>query len=235
MAAAPDPQSFDHLAQHFDRFAELVGGELDAYLSERLPAAGGRAADLGCGTGVHTDVLAEHYQEVLAVDLSGPMVDWARRRRPRSNVRYEQRDLTGVTAERDGQFDLVFTAYTLHHVPDLAGALQQMRRMLRPGGQIIVVDVVDERYRVPRGWLRREALRGFLGDLRTRRRPAREALELLRLQLAPAWLDHITTDRLLPPAEWDAIGWSVFPDAELTVLYRARALRWTCPGPLEGA
>ena len=233
MAAVRDPQSFDHLAAHFDRFAELVGGELDAYLLFRLPTAGGRAVDLGCGTGVHTAVLAERYQEVLAVDLSEPMLDWARRRRARSNIRYEQRDLTEVTVERDGPFDLIFSAYTVHHVPDLEAALRRMRRMLRPGGHIVVVDVVDERHPIPRGWLRRQALSGFAGDLRHRRRPARQALELLRLQLAPAWLDHVTTDKLLPPAEWKAIGRAVFPDAVFTPLYRARALHWVNPTPFD--
>jgi ubiquinone/menaquinone biosynthesis C-methylase UbiE len=230
VAAVRDPQSFDHLPAHFDRFAELVGADVDAYLMFRLPAAaGGRAVDLGCGTGVHTAVLAERYKEVLAIDLSEPMLAWARGRRARSNIRYEQRDLSEVTVERDGPFDLIFSAYTLHHVPDLEAALQQMRRMLRPGGQIVVVDVVDDRRRVPRGWLRRQALRAFAEDLRTRRRPPLQALELLRLQLAPAWLDHVTTDQLLPPTEWEAIGRAVFPDAVFTPLYRARALHWINP------
>lgn len=233
MAAVCDLQPFDHLCQHFDRFAELVGGELDAYLLFRLPAAAGRAVDLGCGTGVHTAVLADRYQEVLAVDLSEPMLAWARGHRARSNVHYEQRDLADVTLERDGRFDLVFSAYTLHHVPDPAAALQQMRRMLRPGGQIIVVDVVDDRRRIPRKWLRRQALRAFAGDLRTRRRHPRQALELLRLQLAPAWLDHITTDQLLAPAEWEAIGQAVLPGAVFTPLDRGRALRWTNPTPFR--
>jgi ubiquinone/menaquinone biosynthesis C-methylase UbiE len=235
VAAVRDPQSFDHLAAHFDRFAELVGGELDAYLLFRLPAVGGRAVDLGCGTGVHTAVLAERYQEVLAVDLSEPMLEWARRHRARGNVRYEQRDLLDVTAERDGAFDLIFTAYTLHHVPDLAAALQQMRQMLRPGGQVVVVDVVDDRRRVPRNWLRQQAVRTFAEDVRTRRRGPLEALELLRLQLAPAWLDHVTTDQLLPAAEWEAIGRSVFPDAVFTPFYRARALHWTNPTPFDAS
>ena len=140
------PQSFDHLPRLYDRFAELVSGDLHAYLKFRSPRAGGRAVDLGCGSGVHTALLAQHFTEVLAVDLSAPMLAYARQLRPRANVRYERRDLADVTPWRDGQFDFVLSAYTLHHVPDPELALLEMRRLVRPGGQLVVVDVVDDRH-----------------------------------------------------------------------------------------
>lgn len=227
MTALRDPQSFDHLPHIYDRFAELVSVELHTYLRFRLPRMAGRAVDLGCGSGVHTALLARHYQEVLSVDLSEPMLAVARQRRPGTNVRYEHRDLADVTPYNDGQFDLVFSAFTLHHVPDLELALVEMRRLVRPGGQLVVVDVVDDRRQVSRAWFRREAIRTFLGDLTGRRRPVREAWELLGLQLHPDWLAHQTTDRLLPPAEWEAIGRRVLPGSSFTPLHRALALHWT--------
>lgn len=226
MTAIRDPQSFDHLTHLYDRFAALVDGELHTYLSFRLPSAAGRAADLGCGSGVHAGLLAEHYSEVLAVDLSEPMLRLARTRRPRRNVRYEHRDFADVTPGEDGRFDLVFSAYTLHHVDDLAGALRHLRSLVRPGGMAVVVDLVDERRRVPRPWLRREAYRTFRDDLRHRRRPVAEAVELLRLQLDPDWLDHQSTDRLLPAREWEETALTVFPRGRFSALYRSRALCW---------
>lgn len=232
MTTAIDPQSFDHLVRRYDRFAELVSDELHAYLKFHLPRASGRAVDLGCGSGVHTTVLAGHFNEVLAVDLSELMLAVARQRRPRGNVRYEHRDLADVTPWQDGQFDLVFTAYTLHHVPDLELALLELRRLVRPGGQLIAVDVVDNRRQVPRSWFRREAVRTLRDDLRTRRRTAGEAWELLRLQLSSEWLDHQTTDRLLPPAEWEKIAGRVLPGCAFTPLHRALAVCWTAPEPM---
>ena len=231
-SAAPgtrDPQSFDHLAARYDRLAGLVGGELHAWLLFRLPTWGGRALDAGCGTGVHTGLLAKRFTEVLAVDLSEPMIDHARQHRPRGNIRYEARDLHEVTREQDGTFDLILCAYTLHHVPDFQTALNHLHSLLRPGGTVLLVDIVDNRRHVPRAWLRAEALRGFRGDLLRRRRPVGEALRLLRLQLDPEWLDHQSTDRVWPPEEWDANARSVFPGAEISALYRARALRWRAP------
>src|SRR6266550_1106349 len=61
--------SFDRLAVLYDRFSFLVGRELWSYLTARLPARGGRAVDLGCGTGRHATLLARHFDHVLAVDI----------------------------------------------------------------------------------------------------------------------------------------------------------------------
>jgi ubiquinone/menaquinone biosynthesis C-methylase UbiE len=227
LGAGVDPQSFDHLAARYDRISTLLGAELRAWLLFHLPAHGDRALDLGCGTGVHTAQLAERYDEVLAVDLSGPMVEFARHRRRRSGVRYEQRDLRDVAADTDGRFDLVFSAYTLHHV-ELDSALHRIRSLVRPGGQALLVDLVDDRSQVPRSWLRGQAWRMLAADLRHRHRPLREAVELLRLQLDPDWLDHQTSDRLRPAADWDAHCRAVFPGATITPFRRARTLDWRC-------
>lgn len=226
-ATSTDPQSFDHLPARYDRIAALLGAELRAWLLFHLPPTGDRAVDLGCGTGVQTAMLAERFREVLAVDLSGPMVDFARRRRPEPNVTYAQRDLRAVEPATDGRFDLVFSAYTLHHVDEFPSALYRIRSLLRPGGRVLLVDLVDDRPLVPRAWFRRRAWQTFGDDLRHRRRPAREAVELLRLQLDRDWLDHQTTDRLRPAEDWDAHCRAVFPGATIAPLDRARALAWT--------
>jgi ubiquinone/menaquinone biosynthesis C-methylase UbiE len=223
---AADPQSFDHLAARYERISALLGAELRAWLLFALPPRGDRAVDLGCGTGVQTAMLADRYEEVLAVDLSAPMVEFARRSRPRPNVQYEQRDLREVDRGTDGQFDLVFSAYTLHHVSEVDTALHRIRSLVRPGGLVLLVDIVDDRPQVPRSWFRAEAWRTFGADLRHRRRSVGEAVELLRLQLDPDWLDHQTTDRLRPREEWDAHCRAVFPGAAITTLHRARALAW---------
>lgn len=225
-----DPQSFDHLPPRYDRLAELLGDELRAWLVFHVPLRGLRALDAGCGTGAHTELLADRHNEVLAVDLSAPMLDHARRHRPRGNVRYEYRDLHDVTPAEDGRFDVVFSAYTLHHVADLDATFAHLRSLARPGGVVLLVDVVDHRHPVPRAWLRAEAWRRFRTDL-LNRRPTADAVELLRLQLDPDWLDHQSTDRLLPPGDWDALGHANFPGARITPLHRARALAWRAPAP----
>jgi len=221
-----DPRSFDHLPAVFDRFAELVGGPLRRYLLARLPERGRRAVDLGGGTGQHAALLAERYDEVLAVDVSEPMLGYARERRPRGNIRYEHRDLRAVTAASDGRFDLVLSTHTLHHVEDLDATLAQIRGLLRPGGQAILIDNVDPRHRAPRSWFVQEAVRGLAGDVLHHRRPISEAVEVFRLSVHPAWLDHLASDVFLTPAEFAVRYTAAFPGAEITPMYRACALHW---------
>src|SRR5207244_7556686 len=126
--------------------------------------------------------------DVLAVDVSAPMLAVAERHRAAGNLCYQHRDLLDVEAGRDGTFDLVFSAYTLHHVEGLAPALRQLRGLVRPGGQAILVDLCD----VPRdrAWFRAEARRALVADLLGHRRRVGEAVEVYRLATEPAWLDH---------------------------------------------
>ncbi len=224
--ASADPGSFDHLPAMFDRYCELVGGPLTTYLTARLPAGGHRAVDLGCGTGQHAALLADRFDEVLAVDVSAPMLDFARERRPRGNVHYEHRDLRTASVEADGPFDFVLSTHTLHHVEDLGATLAGIRQLLRPGGTVILVDNVDPRRHAPRSWFVKEAIRSMVGDLLHYRRPVAEAIEVFRLSISRGWLDHLTADVFLTPAEFDARYSAVFPGAEITSLYRAHALHW---------
>ena len=233
---AAHARSFDHIAEHFDRFAELVGAPLDAWLASLVPEAGGqRAVDLGCGTGRHAALLASRYRRVLAVDVSGPMLQLAQARRGLPNIAYQQRDLSKVRADTDGVFDLVLSAYALHHLPDLDGALWRIRELVAPGGRVVLVDNVAPTPQVPRRWFVGEALRTLAVDLLRRRRPAGEAWELFRLNVDPDWLDHLTSDRFLDLTQFAERYGGVFPGAAFTDLYRAQAMCWEQPGPTSAA
>ncbi len=229
-------RSFDRLAVHFDRFAELAGGPLNAFLESVLPEAGERAVDLGCGTGRHAAMLASRYRQVLAIDSSAPMLQLAEARRALPNITYQHRDLCSVAPDPDGTFDLVLSAYALHHVADLAQTLQGIRDLCAPGGRVVLIDNVADLPSVPRQWFIGEAIRTLAGDLLRRRRSVAEALELYRLNTDPAWLDHLTTDRFLSRDQFARYYAGVFPGARFTDLYRARAVcwdSWDAPVPLN--
>jgi 2-polyprenyl-3-methyl-5-hydroxy-6-metoxy-1,4-benzoquinol methylase len=111
------------------------------------------------------------------------------------NITYAQRHLHNVSPERDGRFDLVFSAYTLHHVTDLEQTLKQLRGLLTAGGQALLVDIVgdpgliDTHGHTPRSYFLEEAAGGYARDLAAGR-PPDEAAELLALKLHPAWLEY---------------------------------------------
>jgi ubiquinone/menaquinone biosynthesis C-methylase UbiE len=97
----------------------------------------GVALDAACGTGRHTAYLASLGHEVVGVDSSPEMLDVARTKVPTGT--FHEADLLELPLG-DGSVDLVVCAIALTHVPDLAQALREFARVLKPNGHIVVSD-----------------------------------------------------------------------------------------------
>jgi 2-polyprenyl-3-methyl-5-hydroxy-6-metoxy-1,4-benzoquinol methylase len=111
-AARLAAQSFDRTAADHERLGDLSeNGSLSGWLESVLPPAGGRALDLGCGTGRHAVLLAGRFTRVDAIDLSLPMIEIAREKRSRPNITYRQADLLKTAGS--GEYDLVLSVMTL--------------------------------------------------------------------------------------------------------------------------
>ena len=125
-----------------------------ALMSRAALAPGARVLDVACGTGLVAFGAAEAVApdgSVVGVDLSGQMIDAARRRareRGLTNISFARMDAEALDFP-DARFDVVLCALGLMYVPDPARALQEMCRVLRPGGRIVVA-VWGERSRC--GW-----------------------------------------------------------------------------------
>ncbi len=111
-------------------------------LLEHLPAAPARVADLGCGTGTLSVLLAEEGYDVTGVDLAPAMIERARAkasRLPSSSVRFA----VGDAADPDlpvGSFDVVLSRHVLWALPDPAAAVARWSRMLGPEGRLVMVE-----------------------------------------------------------------------------------------------
>ena len=222
MPVRPEPQSFDHFAADYDRFATLEPGTIRDWLVAQLPARGTRALDAGCGSGRHTLALAESYDDVVAVDISEPLIAIARERRSRDNVRYRVCDLMSVM-DRDG-FDLVFSSTTLHHVPDLHAALLHLRGLVRAGGRVVLIDNVASQP-TPPTWVQIVgAVRNYPGDVA--RLGRRQAGWLLKFRTSAPWLEHLASDRYLSRSAFEHQYAAVFPGGQYHSLGYAHALVW---------
>jgi ArsR family transcriptional regulator len=98
--------------------------------------------DLGCGTGQLTETVAPYVKQVIAVDSSPDMLDAARQRVGAApNVDLRQGDLEHLPIEA-GELDAAMLSLVLHYSPSPARALADVARALRPGGRVLVVDML---------------------------------------------------------------------------------------------
>ena len=108
--------------------------EIGAILS-LLPAPPGRLLDIGCGAGWTSVFFARRGYDVVGVDISPDMIEWAEKNRKRyglENLTFAVCDFEQM-AFRD-EFDCVVFFDSLHHAEDERAALEKVYLALRPGG-----------------------------------------------------------------------------------------------------
>jgi ubiquinone/menaquinone biosynthesis C-methylase UbiE/DNA-binding transcriptional ArsR family regulator len=97
--------------------------------------------DLGCGTGQLAETIAPYVRRVIAVDGSADMLDAARRRLAASdNVELRQGELEALPLAA-GELDVAMLSLVLHYSPEPQRALEEIARVVRPGGRLLVVEM----------------------------------------------------------------------------------------------
>ena len=122
---------------------ELFGsGYLAATLTALLPP-GLTVADLGCGTGEVVMALAPSVARVIGVDQEAAMLAVAHQRTAEmGNVELVRSGLENLSLD-DACLDAALCMLVLHHVDDLDASFAQIARSLRPGGRLVVLDMVE--------------------------------------------------------------------------------------------
>lgn len=139
---------FDELAGKFGR--HYVPGRSWKGLAETLLALMPPLviADLGAGEGTFSQLLARRAKKVIAIDNSEKMVEYGTelaRKHGVTNLEYRFGDIEDIPI-RSGTVDLAFFSQALHHAQHPERAVAEAYRILKPGGRIVVLDLLRHSY-----------------------------------------------------------------------------------------
>jgi ubiquinone/menaquinone biosynthesis C-methylase UbiE len=145
----------DRMRRYFDELAGKFGrnyvpgrswqGLAEALLKLMPPLV---IADLGAGEGTFSQLLAQRAERVIAVDNSEKMVEFGSelaRTHGIANLEYRLGDLEAVPIEEAG-VDVAFLSQALHHAPHPERAIAEAWRILKPGGRILVLDLLRHHF-----------------------------------------------------------------------------------------
>lgn len=149
---------FDSHAEDWQRAYESVERANDVVLAERLRLAldltsdlppGSRVLDAGCGTGPLTVALVDRGDRVDAADVSPEMMERCRENLERAGATPEAYTLhcgeIATLGLEEGSFEVVFALGFLQYQVDEVRALRELRRLLVPGGRLIVSGPIGRR------------------------------------------------------------------------------------------
>lgn len=150
-----DKEGFDIWSKDYDKSVEASSSEypFDGYyevlsevynsIDEKLER---RILDVGFGTGLLTNKLYEKGAKIYGMDFSQGMIDIAQEKMPKGTfIRWDFND--GVPPMlKEIAFDYIISSYAIHHLNDdkKVEFIEELKKLLKPGGKIIVADVAFE-------------------------------------------------------------------------------------------
>jgi demethylmenaquinone methyltransferase/2-methoxy-6-polyprenyl-1,4-benzoquinol methylase len=134
---------FDRIAPVYDAMNHAMTAGLDRrwrrLTAEAVVAPGDKLLDACCGTGDLALAAQAAGGEVTGLDFSEPMLERARRKS--SEIEWLQGDLLRLPF-KDATFDAATVGFGVRNVEDLDQALKELRRVLKPGGRLAILEIV---------------------------------------------------------------------------------------------
>jgi len=115
----------------------------EAVAARLLAGRSGAVLDIGCGPGTFTRSLTALFAAVSGIDINPKSIAKAQAGAAEAGRTVDFRVASGdALPYADGSFDTAIFSNSLHHMPDIAAALREARRVLRPGGLLYVMEPV---------------------------------------------------------------------------------------------
>jgi SAM-dependent methyltransferase len=124
-------------ARYFDRLSRAIEGELGPYRRQLLSGLSGRVVEIGAGNGINFPYYARGVEEVVAIEPEPFLRAKAQNAAVNAAVPITVRDGVGARIDLpDASIDAAIACLVLCSVPDPAAALGELRRVLKPGGEL---------------------------------------------------------------------------------------------------
>jgi demethylmenaquinone methyltransferase/2-methoxy-6-polyprenyl-1,4-benzoquinol methylase len=198
---------FDGIAQRYDLTNDVLSmGQDRSWRRATVRAVGAqpgeRVLDLAAGTGTSSEPFAARGAQVVPCDFSFGMLQVGKRRRP--DLSFTAGDATKLPFA-DESFDAVTISFGLRNVVDTVGALKEMRRVVRPGGRIVVCEFSQPTWK-PFRTLYVEYLMRLLPKVAGAVTKESASYDYLAESIS-AWPDQEALGRLLLEAGWTGVGY----------------------------
>lgn len=139
----------DTIRQDFDKLAGVEqekwnhNSHYHGFLAQYIPDNCRHALDIGCGTGEFTRIVAEKSKHVAGLDLSSGMLESARKRSESyPHITYLNADIMELPLE-ERSLDFIASLAVFHHL-DLDLLLPKLKKALRPGGALAILDLYEQ-------------------------------------------------------------------------------------------
>jgi len=125
-------------ADDYNVFSEAANTSLiDSFMRLARPPAGGKVLDLGCGSGVFTDLLSRRGLDASGLDISPKLLELARKKY--SALTFIEGDVEALPFP-DASVDGILLSGLVHHLPDVSRCAAEVHRVLKPAGRFMAFD-----------------------------------------------------------------------------------------------
>ena len=122
-------------------------------------SVGLKVLEIGCGNGQGAQLIKKYFNpsEIQAIDLDPKMIDIAKRKNKDKKITFSVGDATKLPY-KDNSFDAIFDFGIIHHIPNWKNCLSELKRVLKPSGQLLIEDLSVETFETTFGKLLKKVL-----------------------------------------------------------------------------
>ena len=198
---------FDGVAKRYDIVNDILSlGRTKAWRSAATkviaPTSGMKILDLAAGTGSSSEPLAKAGADVTAADFSEGMIAAGRKARPHLN--FVKADALSLTFP-DNTFDLLTISFGLRNTENTAKALAEARRVVKPGGRLVVVEFSSPTFAPFRAIYMNYLMRAL--PFIARKTSSNPDAYIYLAESIRAWPDQKALAAQIVDAGWSQVGW----------------------------